>query len=62
MCLSVNHRGRSNRKGGLKEGYLGDAVIFHEDLMTLPPERMLSAKVDYTIVGGEVVYRRADGN
>ncbi len=51
-----------DRKGMLKEGYLGDAVIFHEDLFTLPPERIMSAKVDYTIVGGKVVYRRSDAN
>ena len=47
-----------DRKGMLKEGYLGDAVIFHEDLLTLPPERIMSAQVDYTIVGGKIVYRR----
>ncbi len=51
-----------DRKGMLKEGYLGDAVIFHEDLLTLPPERIMSAHVDYTIVGGKVVYRRSDAN
>jgi predicted amidohydrolase YtcJ len=47
-----------DRKGMLKEGYLGDAVIFHEDLLTLPSERIMSAQVDYTIVGGKIVYRR----
>jgi predicted amidohydrolase YtcJ len=49
-----------DRKGMLKEGYLGDAVIFHEDLFALPPEKLMSARVDYTIVGGKVVYRRTD--
>jgi predicted amidohydrolase YtcJ len=47
-----------DRKGMIKEGYLGDVVIFHENLMTLPHERIMSAKVDYAIVGGKVVYRR----
>jgi predicted amidohydrolase YtcJ len=51
-----------DRKGMLKEGYLGDAVIFQEDLFALPPERIMSAKVDYTIVGGKVVYRRSEAN
>jgi len=41
---------------------LGDAVIFHEDLLTLPPDRIMSAHVDYTIVGGRVVYRRSEVN
>ena len=49
-----------DRKGMLKEGYLGDAVMFHEDLITLPPERIMSAHVDYTIVGGKVVYHRTE--
>ena len=30
----------------------------NEDLMTIPPERIMSAKVDYTIVGGKIVYKR----
>lgn len=47
-----------DRKGMIKEGYLGDVVIFNEDLMILPHEKIMSAKVDYTIVGGKVVYKR----
>jgi hypothetical protein len=47
-----------DRKGMLRAGYLGDVVMFHEDLFTLPPDRIMSAQVDYTIVGGKVVYRR----
>lgn len=47
-----------DRKGMIKKGYLGDVVIFNEDLMSLPPERIMSVKVDYTIVGGKVVYER----
>ncbi len=51
-----------DRKGMLKEGYLGDAVMFHEDLFTLPPDQLMSAQVDHTIVGGKVVYRRSDSD
>jgi len=46
----------------LREGYLGDVVMFHEDLFTLPPDRLMSAQVDYTIVGGKVVYHRSDSD
>ena len=49
-----------DRKGMLKEGYLGDAVIFHEDLFALPPDRIMSAQVDHTIVGGKIVHRRSE--
>jgi predicted amidohydrolase YtcJ len=44
-----------DRKGMIKEGYLGDVVIFNNDLMTIPHDQIMSAKVDYTIVGGKVV-------
>lgn len=47
-----------DRKGIIKPGYLGDVVMFNEDLMALPHDQIMSAKVAYTIVGGKVVYRR----
>jgi predicted amidohydrolase YtcJ len=49
-----------DRKGMIKEGYLGDVVIFNNDLMTIPEDQIMSSKVDYTIVGGKVVYKRVD--
>jgi predicted amidohydrolase YtcJ len=50
------------RKGMIKEGYLADVVIFNKDLMTIPHDQIMSAKVDYTIVGGKVVYQRKEAN
>ena len=50
-----------DRKGMIKENYLGDVVMFDKDLMTIPDDQIMSAKVEYTIVGGKVVYKRADG-
>ncbi|MHC4678765.1 MAG: amidohydrolase, partial [Planctomycetota bacterium] len=47
-----------DRKGMIKEGYLGDVVMFDRDLTTMPHERIMSAAVDYTIVGGKIVYGR----
>jgi len=49
-----------DRKGMIKEGYLGDVVIFDSDLMTIPHDQIMAAKVDYTIVGGKVVYKREE--
>jgi predicted amidohydrolase YtcJ len=51
-----------DRKGMIKDGFLGDAVIFNKDLMTIPHDEIMSAKVDYTIVGGKVVYKRKGAN
>lgn len=49
-----------DRKGMIREGYLADMVIFNNDLMTIPHDEIMKARVDYTIVGGKVVYRRED--
>ena len=49
-----------DRKGKIKEGYLGDVVMFNNDLMTIPEDQIMSSKVDYTIVGGKIVYKRGD--
>jgi hypothetical protein len=49
-----------DRKGMIKEGYLADMVIFRDDLITIPPEKIMKAKIDYTIAGGEVIYQRLD--
>ena len=47
-----------DRKGMIKNDYLADMVIFNNDLMTIPHDQIMSSKVDYTIVGGKVVYKR----
>ena len=51
-----------DRKGMIKRGYLGDVVIFNKDLMNIPHDQIMHAKVDYTIVGGKVVYKRKGVN
>ena len=51
-----------DRKSMIKKGYLGDIVIYDKDLMKIPPEEIMKALVDYTIVGGKVVYKREDTN
>ncbi|MFC1628924.1 amidohydrolase, partial [Gemmatimonadota bacterium] len=50
-----------DRKGMLKVGYLADMIIMDSDLLTIPEEEIMTAKVDYTIVGGRVVYQREGG-
>ncbi len=47
-----------NRKGSIKKSMLADVVIFNKDLTTIPPQEIMKAKVDYTIVGGKIVYQR----
>jgi predicted amidohydrolase YtcJ len=45
-----------DRKGMIKTGYLADIVITDKDLLTIPENEIMKTKVDYTIIGGKVVY------
>lgn len=47
-----------DRKGKLANGYLADLVMFNQNLLTIRHDQILDTKVDYTIVGGNVVYDR----
>jgi predicted amidohydrolase YtcJ len=46
------------RKGMLKPGYLADIVIMERDLTTMPKEEIMKDRVDFTIAGGKVVFKR----
>jgi predicted amidohydrolase YtcJ len=43
-------------KGSLTPGKLADVVVLSKDILTVPEDEIRSAKVEYTIVGGKVVY------
>lgn len=45
-----------DRKGMIRPGYLADIVITDKDLLTIPDNEIMKTEVDYTIVGGKVVY------
>ncbi len=45
-------------KGSLEVGKLGDVVVIDRDILTVPDEELADARVDATIVGGEVRYVR----
>ncbi len=47
-------------KGSLTPGKLADLVVLSQDLLTVPDEALPQTTVDMTILGGTVVYRRAD--
>ena len=50
-----------NVKGSLAPGRLADLVVLEKDLFRIAPAEILTTKVDYTIVGGRVVWDRAAG-
>ena len=45
-------------KGSLKVGKLADVTVLSGDILTMPENAIRSAKVDYTIVGGKVMFQR----
>jgi predicted amidohydrolase YtcJ len=45
-----------NKKGVLKEGYLGDVVVLSGDIETTPPEAIATLSPVVTICGGRVTH------
>ena len=45
-------------KGTIVKGKLADFAVLNANLFEIPPSDWLQAQVDYTIVGGQVVYER----
>lgn len=46
-------------KGSLKVGKLADVTVLSRDILTLPESEIRRALVDYTIIGGKVMYERS---
>jgi hypothetical protein len=47
-----------NVKGSLKVGKLADVTVLSKDILTIPEDDIPTAKADFTIVGGKVLYKR----
>jgi predicted amidohydrolase YtcJ len=45
-------------KGSITAGKLADMVVLERDIFRIPPEEIAGVRVDITIVGGKIVYRR----
>jgi len=45
-------------KGSLEPGKLADMIVLDRDVLTVPAEQLLDARVDLTFVGGKLVYQR----
>jgi len=45
-------------KGQLLPGMLADITVLSQDILTVPEEDIPATRIDFTIVGGEVRYRR----
>ncbi len=47
-----------NIKGSLTPGKVADIVVLSKNILTVPENEILNAKVLYTIIGGKIVYER----
>ena len=45
-------------KGSLEVGKLADVTVLSQDILTIPEDEILETEVVYTIVGGEIRYRK----
>ena len=45
-----------DRLGALKPGLRADVTVFDRDLFQTPPAEILKAKIQYTVIDGEVLY------
>jgi len=48
-------------KGSLSPGKSADIVVLSHDILTMPEDKILDARVLHTIVGGKVLYERDEG-
>ena len=49
-------------KGQVRDGFLADLVVLDRNPLEVPGEELKDVLVDYTIVGGRLVYDRAEAN
>jgi len=45
-------------KGSITPGKLADITVLSQDLLTVPDDRIMDTRIEMTILGGVVRYRR----
>jgi hypothetical protein len=48
--------GEAHLKGSLAPGKLADLVVLSRDIFRIPPDEILSARVEMTVLDGRIVY------
>jgi len=48
-----------NKKGRIKQGFLADLVLLDRDIFAIPKKEIRTAKVLWTMVGGNMAYKRS---
>jgi predicted amidohydrolase YtcJ len=45
-------------KGSIETGKLADFTVLDRDIYTIPPDDLINTRVEMTIIGGEIIYKR----
>jgi len=45
-------------RGSIEVGKLADFTVLDRDIFNIPPQEILKTQVDYTVIGGQIVWRR----
>jgi hypothetical protein len=62
-CYTINGAYASfedNIKGSVEVGKLADLTIFNEDILAIDPVDIVKSEIDYTVIDGEICYKRED--
>jgi predicted amidohydrolase YtcJ len=46
-----------NSKGSLAPGKLADITVLSKDILTIPEAAIPSTQIEYTLVGGKILYK-----
>jgi predicted amidohydrolase YtcJ len=47
-----------NIKGSIEVGKLADFTVFSKDIMEVEPSKILETEIEYTIIGGQIMYKK----
>ncbi|HEY8444670.1 MAG TPA: amidohydrolase [Bacilli bacterium] len=47
-----------NKKGIIKSGFFADMIVLNQDIFNITSNQLLKTEVEYTIVGGKIVYQK----
>jgi len=47
-----------DKLGSLEIGKLADMLVLGDDILTVPPEKIIDIPVEMTLIEGKVVYRK----
>jgi len=60
-CYTINGayaEFQENKKGSIEPGKLADLIVLNQNILTIDPVKIKDVKIDMTILGGKIIYKR----